>query len=85
MLSVETNDLMDDIKNNNEKLMAYNETLIKLVSDKHHLNDVLNTMSSDKSKLSEELSDLTNKINNISTKYLKIKLKFFLLTKLLMN
>lgn len=48
MLSVETNDLMDDIKNNNEKLMAYNETLIKLVSDKHHLNDVLNTMSSDK-------------------------------------
>lgn len=81
-LSVETNDLMDDIKNNNEKLMAYNETLIKLVSDKHHLNDVLNTMSSDKSKLSEELSDLTNKINNISNEISENKTKILSINKI---
>ncbi len=64
--SIETTDLVRDIKNNNERLTSYNEELIKLTSEKGHLNDIILSSGADRTKLMSELDELSHEIEKLN-------------------
>ncbi len=66
-LSMETNSLLEDIKNNNDRLSSYNEQMIKLSSEKDHLCDIINSGGTDREKLTAELENMEQEIKTLNS------------------
>lgn len=73
--SIECSGLMEDSKNNNEKLTAYNERLIQLTSEKKMLEEIFSSDHAELEKLSAERKSLSSSIEELSAEISDIALE----------
>ena len=62
---------MEDIKNNNDKLSAYNDELIRMSSDKEHCKQQLETIKGGRARLDDERRDILENLSGIGRGYEK--------------
>ena len=64
-LSIETADLLEDIKKNNQRLSECGEELARLSSERLHLSSVIKTSGDDREKMAAELEELNKNIESV--------------------
>ena len=64
-IGAKTAAIMEDIKNNNDKLSAYNDELIRMSSDKEHCKQQLETIKGGRARLDDERRDILENLSGI--------------------
>ena len=64
-IGAKTAEIMEDIKNNNDKLSAYNDELIRMSSDREHCKQQLETIKGGRARLEDERRDVMENLSGI--------------------